>query len=161
MKSWSKFIHFHSRKCILKMAAILSQPQCVSTKPLSGSMLTYSCFCEVDPQEQISVFLSRKWRSNYLQNISHSVQVSVIYSGWNCQPWPSRSQNWMFVHSIFILSHSQQFPTSSSQNQVELGEWATGHFMHWFNSLWSGDAYGIIAGTDFASAGELSQHWFS
>ena len=52
------------------------------------------------------------------------------YSGWNCQPWPSRSQNWMFVHSIIILSRSQQFPTSSSQNQVELGEWATGHFMH-------------------------------
>ena len=52
-------------------------------------------------------------------------------SGWNCQPWPSRSQNWMFVHSIIILSRSQQFPTSSSQNQVELGEWATSHFMHW------------------------------
>ena len=52
------------------------------------------------------------------------------HSGWNCQPWPSRSQNWMFVYFIIILSHSQQFPTSSSQNQVELGEWATGHFMH-------------------------------
>ena len=51
-------------------------------------------------------------------------------SGWNCQPWPSRSQNWMFVYSIIILSRSQQFPTSSSQNQVKLGEWATGHFMH-------------------------------
>ena len=51
-------------------------------------------------------------------------------SGWNCQPWPSRSQNWMFVYFIIILSRSQQFPTSSSQNQVELGEWATGHFMH-------------------------------
>ena len=36
-----------------------------------------------------------------------------------------------FVHSIIILSRSQQFPTSSSQNQVELVEWATGHFMHW------------------------------
>ena len=48
-------------------------------------------------------------------------------SGWNCQPWPSRSQNWMFVHFIIIFS---QFPTSSSQNQVELGEWVTGHFMH-------------------------------
>ena len=55
----------------------------------------------------------------------------VTGSGWNCQPWPSRSQNWMFVHSIIIFSRSQQFPTSSSQNQVELGEWATGHFMHW------------------------------
>ena len=53
-------------------------------------------------------------------------------SGWNCQPWPSRSQNWMFVYFIIILSRSQQFPTSSSQNQVELGEWATGHFMHWW-----------------------------
>ena len=37
----------------------------------------------------------------------------------------------MFVYFIIILSRSQQFPTSSSQNQVELGEWATGHFMHW------------------------------
>ena len=36
----------------------------------------------------------------------------------------------MFVHFIIILSRSQQFPTSSSQNQVELGEWATGDFMH-------------------------------
>ena len=36
----------------------------------------------------------------------------------------------MFVYFIIILSRSQQFPTSSSQNQVELGEWATGHFMH-------------------------------
>ena len=36
----------------------------------------------------------------------------------------------MFVFFIIILSRSQQFPTSSSQNQVELGEWATGHFMH-------------------------------
>ena len=52
-------------------------------------------------------------------------------SGWNCQPWPSRSQNWMFVYFIIILSRSQQFPTSSSQNQVELDEWATGHIMHW------------------------------
>ena len=52
-------------------------------------------------------------------------------SGWNCKPWPSRSQNWMFVYFIIILSRSQQFPTSSSQNQVELGEWPTGHFMHW------------------------------
>ena len=51
-------------------------------------------------------------------------------SGWNCQKWPSRSQNWMFVYFIIILSRSQQFSTSSSQNQVELGEWATGHFMH-------------------------------
>ena len=60
-------------------------------------------------------------------------------SGWNCQPWPSRSQKWMFVHSIIILSRSQQFPTSSSQNQVELGEWATAHFMHckcmWFEKI--------------------------
>ena len=40
----------------------------------------------------------------------------------------------MFVHSIIILSRSQQFPTSSSQNQVELGKWATGHFMHWLFS---------------------------
>ena len=53
-------------------------------------------------------------------------------SGWSSQPWPSRSQNWMFVYFIIILSRSQQFPTSSSQNQVELGEWATGHFMHWW-----------------------------
>ena len=37
----------------------------------------------------------------------------------------------MLVHFIIILSRSQQFPTSSSQNQVELGEWATGYFMHW------------------------------
>ena len=36
----------------------------------------------------------------------------------------------MFVYFIIISSRSQQFPTSSSQNQVELGEWATGHFMH-------------------------------
>ena len=37
----------------------------------------------------------------------------------------------VFVYFIIILNRSQQFPTSSSQNQVELGEWATGHFMHW------------------------------
>ena len=44
----------------------------------------------------------------------------------------------MFVYFIIILSRSQQFPTSSSQNQVELGEWATGHFMHCENNgfLW-------------------------
>ena len=60
---------------------------------------------------------------------------SIANSGWNCQPRPSRSQNWMFVHSVIILSRSQQFPTSSSQNQVELGEWATGHFMHCANAL--------------------------
>ena len=54
----------------------------------------------------------------------------VLCSGWNCQPWPSRSQNWMFVYFIIVLSCSQQFPTSSKQNQVKLGEWATGHFMH-------------------------------
>ena len=59
-----------------------------------------------------------------------SILHQMINSGWNCQPWPSRSQNWMFVHSIIILSRSQQFPTSSSQSQVELGEWETGHFMH-------------------------------
>ena len=60
-------------------------------------------------------------------------------SGWNCQPWPSRSQNWMLVYFISILSRSQQFPTSSSQNQVELGEWVTGHFMHciWHHRIWS------------------------
>ena len=55
---------------------------------------------------------------------------AINCSGWNCQPWPSRSQNWMFVYFIITLSRSQQFPTSSSQNQVKLGEWATGHFMH-------------------------------
>ena len=37
----------------------------------------------------------------------------------------------MFVYFIIILSRSQQFPTSSSENQVELGKLATGHFMHW------------------------------
>ena len=67
-----------------------------------------------------------------------STLVQVI-SGWNCQPWPSRSQNWMFVYFIIILSRSQQFPNSSSQNQVELGEWATGHFMHWVMA-WSHQA---------------------
>ena len=36
----------------------------------------------------------------------------------------------MFVYFIIIISLSQQFPTSSSKNQVELGEWATCHFMH-------------------------------
>ena len=56
--------------------------------------------------------------------------IGHVDSEWNCQSWPSRSQNWMFVYFIIILSRSQQFPTSSSQNQVELGEWATGHFMH-------------------------------
>ena len=59
-----------------------------------------------------------------------SGQHRQLFSVWNCQPWPSRSQNWMFVHSIVILSRSRQFPTSSSQNQVELSEWATGHFIH-------------------------------
>ena len=46
-------------------------------------------------------------------------------SGWNCQSWPSRSQNWMFVHSIIILSRSRQFPTSSSQNRRigRVGDW--------------------------------------
>ena len=62
-----------------------------------------------------------------------SLGHNVLISGWNCQPWPSRSQNWMFVYFIIILSRSQQIPTSSSQNQVELGEWATGHFMHCVN----------------------------
>ena len=68
-------------------------------------------------------------------DFGHDIDIWIFkvicdLSGWDCQPWPSRSQNWMFVHSIIILSHSQQFPTSSSQNQVELGEWVTGHFMH-------------------------------
>ena len=62
-----------------------------------------------------------------MANLDHSQHCSW----WNCQPWPSRSQYWMFVYFIIILSHSQQFPTSSSQNQVEVGKWATGHFMHW------------------------------
>ena len=66
--------------------------------------------------------------SNHSSYDNHPIHP--IISGWNCQPWPSRSQNWMFVYFIIILSRSQQFPTSSSQNQVELGEWATGHFMH-------------------------------
>ena len=73
---------------------------------------------------------SAKMATEILQNLTVLSIDMTIYSGWNCQPWPSRSQNWMFVHSIIILSRSQQFPTSSSQNQVELGEWATGHFMH-------------------------------
>ena len=54
-----------------------------------------------------------------------------VNNGWNCPPWPSRSQNWMFAYFIINLSRSQQFPTSSSQNQVELDERVTGHFMHW------------------------------
>ena len=72
----------------------------------------------------------------YHQATSHYVSqcwprsVLSYATWWNCQPWPSRSQNWMFVHFIIILSRSQQFPASLSQNQVELGEWATGHFMH-------------------------------
>ena len=66
-----------------------------------------------------------------LNRVIFLVIVQWLISEWNCQPWPSRSQNWMFVYFIIILSCSQQFPTSSSQNQVELGEWATGHFMHW------------------------------
>ena len=70
-------------------------------------------------------------------------QKNLSTSGWNCQPWPSRSQNWMFVYFIIILSRSQQFPTSSSQDQVELDEWGTGHFMHWN----TGDFLGTILKT--------------
>ena len=70
------------------------------------------------------------------QHARHRCHVNMACSGWNCQPWPSRSQNWMFVYFIIKLSRSQQFPTGSSQNQVELGEWATGHFMHWACNPW-------------------------
>ena len=79
-------------------------------------------------------FAPSQWETSLQSNgVSHWLDANLetaLTSGWNCQPWPNRSQNWMFVHSIIILSNSQQFPTSSSQNQVELGEWATRHFMH-------------------------------
>ena len=38
--------------------------------------------------------------------------------------------NWLLWHFIVISSSSQPFPSSSTQNQVELSEWATGCFMH-------------------------------
>ena len=92
------------------------------------------------------------WSENVCQIVRILIDLPMLYaaktmkqcSGWNCQPLQSRSQNRMFVHSIIILSRSQQFPTSSSQNQVELGEWASGHSMHWqwgpnleYGALWS------------------------
>ena len=83
----------------------------------------------------ISCGIALTWTPQVL-NYEKSILVQVMAcSGWNCQPWPSGSQNWMFVYFIIILSCSQQFPTSSSQNQVELGEWATGHFMHWLGAI--------------------------
>ena len=36
-----------------------------------------------------------------------------------------------FNMSLKFLSRSQQFPSSSTRNQVELGKWATGQIMHW------------------------------
>ena len=38
--------------------------------------------------------------------------------------------NWLLWHFFVISSSSQPFPSSSTQNQVELSEWATGCFMH-------------------------------
>ena len=50
----------------------------------------------------------------------------------------------MFVYFIIILSRSQQFPTSSSQNQIELGEWHLAiscSAISWvLMSYWSSDA---------------------
>ena len=43
--------------------------------------------------------------------------------------------NWLLWHFIVISSSSQPFPSSSTQNQVELSEWATGCFMHCCHSL--------------------------
>ena len=85
---------------------------------------TPNCTCPISKSMHIYGLLISNIEENFAQ-----IHVPNC-SGWNCQPWPSRSQNWMFVYFIIILSHSQQFPTSSSHNQVELGEWATGHFMH-------------------------------
>ena len=52
----------------------------------------------------------------------------------------------MFVYFIIILSRSQQFPTSSSQNQVELGDWASSHFMHCYDVYF---VYGSLQGAVF------------
>ena len=54
---------------------------------------------------------------------------------WNGRPWPGRSQNWMLMYFIINLSGSQQFSGSSIKNQVELSEWATGRFMHWWSKV--------------------------
>ena len=94
------------------------------------------CFIALEQQDKNNIFLlAELYNSAMLLMAWHLSWESPLWcgcwsSGWNCQPRPSRSQNWMFVHSIIILSRSQQFPTSSSQNKVELGKWATGHFMH-------------------------------
>ena len=64
------------------------------------------------------------------------VSQYMYHSAWNGRPWPGRSQNWMLMYFIINLSGSQQFSGSSIRNQVELSEWATGRFMHWYHASW-------------------------
>ena len=67
-----------------------------------------------------------------LRNLWPIMCTWEYFSAWNGRPWPGRSQNWMLMYFIINLSGSQQFSGSSIQNQVELSEWATGRFMHWY-----------------------------